>query len=103
MRKLFIFLMVLLAACNSPRIPDVGERNEADEYRYYVVMCKHPLGHVMRHIVDKSNWRNTYGSRSGVFRFRDIEGVYHENSIGCYTNDKIRVDKDGNLKKVPSV
>ena len=98
MRKLYIFLIVLLAACNPPNIPSGGERNEIDEYRYYVVMCKHPLGHVMRHVVDGSNWKNTYGSRSGVFRFKDVEGVYHENSIGCYTNDKIRVDKDGNPK-----
>ena len=103
MKKLCIVLCLLVSACNSPSIPDVGERNEVDEYRYYIVLCKHPAGHVMRHVVDKSNWRNTYGSRSGVFRFRDVEGVYHENSMGCYTNDKIRVDIEGNLKQNPGV
>ena len=95
MRKLFIFLIVLLAACNPPHIPTGEERNEIDNYSNYLIICKHPLGHIMKHIVSTSSWRNSYGSRSGVFRFRDIEGVYHENSIGCYTNDKIRVNKEG--------
>ena len=99
MNKLYLILVLLIAACNSPQIPTVEDRNESNKYSYYVVMCKHPLGHVMRHVVDRSTWKNTFGSRSGVFRFRDIEGVYHENSIGCYTNDKIRVDIEGNLKQ----
>mgnify|MGYP001318135105 CR=1 FL=1 len=103
MKKFLIVLCLLMSACNTTNISDAGEINEDDEYRYYIVVCKHPLGHVMRHVVDGSNWRNTYGSRSGVFRFRDVDGIYHENSMGCYTNDKIRVDKNGNLKTIPNV
>ena len=98
MYKFCLFLVLLLSACNSPHVPVDGD-NENDKYRNYVIMCKHPLGHVMKHIVSSSSWRNSYGSRSGVFRFRDIEGVYHENSTGCYTNDKIRVDIKGNVSK----
>ena len=99
MYKFFLVLVLFITACNSPQIPTVGDRNESDKHSYYVVMCKHPLGHVMRHVVDRTTWRNTYGSRSGVFRFRDVEGVYHENSMGCYTNDKIRVNKEGEAKQ----
>ena len=98
MYKLCLVLVLMITACNPPHIPSVGERNENDKHSYYVIMCKHPLGHVMRHIVNKKQWMNSYGSRSGVFRFRDVEGVYHENSMGCYTNNKASVDKEGNLK-----
>lgn len=103
MNKLYLILVLLIAACNSPQIPTVEDRNESNKYIYYVVMCKHPLGHVMRHVISKKAWKDTFGSRSGVFRFRDVKGVYHENSMGCYTNDKIRVDSEGNLKKNPGV
>lgn len=99
MKKLCIILCLLVSACNSPHVPTVGERNESDKYSNYVIMCKHPLGHVMRHIVSKASWANSFGSRSGVYSFRDVEGVYHENSMGCYTNDKIRVDKQGKAKQ----
>ena len=50
----------------------------------------------MRHVLSRSAWLNSHGTRSGLFRFRDVEGVYHENSGHCYTNDKLRVNKEGN-------
>tara|TARA_B100001989_G_scaffold251217_2_gene229933 strand:+ start:877 stop:1176 length:300 start_codon:yes stop_codon:yes gene_type:complete len=99
MYRICLFLVLLFAACNSPEIPSVGDRGESDKYSNYIITCKHPLGHIMKHVVSASSWRNSYGSRSGVFRFRDINGIYHENSVGCYTNDLLRVDKEGNFKK----
>jgi len=99
MYKFCLVLVLMITACNPPNIPSAAERNENDNNSYYIVMCKHPLGHVMRHVVSSKAWRDTYGSRNGVFRFRDVEGVYHENSMGCYTNDKIRVDKQGEAKQ----
>ena len=97
MKKLCIVLCLLSVAC-TPNNQSLEDRDESDKYKYYVVYCKHPLGHVMRHVINKSSWRNTYGSRNGVYRFRDVEGVFHENSGHCYTNDKEIVDKEGNLK-----
>ena len=96
MNKIFIVLMLLLSACNHS-VSNI-EPEQEDEYQYYVVMCKHPLGHIMRHVISKKAWKDTYGSRNGVFRFRDVEGVYHENSMGCYTNDKVRVNRQGKVE-----
>jgi len=93
MYKFVLCFVMLFSACNNS-----FDASAKDAYEYYVVYCKHPLGHVMRHVVSSKSWRNSYGSRSGVYRFRDTEGVFHENSTGCYTNDKMRVDKAGNLK-----
>jgi hypothetical protein len=99
MSKVFIILMLLFtAACNHS--DSNVEEVEEEEFINYVIFCKHPLGHVMRHVVSSKSWRNSYGSRSGVYRFRDLEGIYHENSMGCYTNDKLRVNIEGKIKEV---
>jgi hypothetical protein len=89
LKKICLAFILILSACNSTpkEVKSSGD--------YYEVWCKHPLGHVMKLVVDSGTWANLYAWKSGVFRFRDIKGVYHQTSIGCYTNDAVRVDKDG--------
>jgi hypothetical protein len=79
----------MLSACNST------SNEEKSKGEYYEVWCKHPLGHVMKLVVDSKTWLDLYSWQSGVFRFRDVKGVLHQSSIGCYTNDSARVDKEG--------
>jgi len=93
MYKFLLCLVLFVSACNKDE--EVDDISKAG-YENYIIICKHPLGHVMRHVVSRSAWLNSHGSRSGLFRFRDVEGVYHENSGHCYTNDKLRANKEGN-------
>ena len=99
MKKYFISLVLLslsFIGCNY-HINLEGQQ-QPENVDYYAIFCKHPLGHVMKHIVTKNTWKFSYGQRSGVHRFRDVQGVYHENSGHCYTNDKDIFDINGNLK-----
>lgn len=94
---IIIVLALLLSACNSPTSRSLNSKDveKENDYNYYVVMCKHPLGYVMKLIVDSETWADLYAWKSGVFRFKDVKGVFHQTSMGCYSNDLIRVSKEG--------
>jgi hypothetical protein len=98
----FLLLSIAFIGCNHhinlEEKPSKSIKTKKSDSSYYAIFCKHPLGHVMKHIVTENSWKMSYGSRNGVYRFRDVQGVYHENSGHCYSNDKDIFDIDGNLK-----
>jgi len=100
MKKYFISLLLLSLAfsgCNN-HINLEEKESDSQDIDYYAIFCKHPLGHVMKHIVTKKEWKMSFGWRSGVYNFRDVQGVYHENRGHCYSNDRDIFDINGNLK-----
>ena len=99
MKKYFIsFLLLSLAFVGCNQDNDLEEQQPPENVDYYAIFCKHPLGHVMKHIVTKKEWKMSFGWRSGVYNFRDVQGVYHENRGHCYSNDRDIFDINGNLK-----
>lgn len=54
----------------------------------YEVVCKHPMGHTLKYIVDQNNWNNLYNSRNSIWRFTDIKGNAVKLSGPCYTDNK---------------
>ena len=54
----------------------------------YEVVCKHPMGHILKYKVDKFQWGNLYNSRNSIWRFSDIEGNSIKTSGPCFTDNQ---------------
>ena len=86
MKKFYLVFILTITACNP------SQMKSQRSIDYYEVWCKHPLGHAIKLVVDYETWTNLYSGRAGVFRFKDVKGVKHQTSAGCYTNN-VAVDK----------
>ena len=67
MNKLFILLVVMFSiACS--------ETNAAGGGQKYELVCKHPMGHVVRYPVSYSSFWSRHANAAGIFRFETIDG-----------------------------
>lgn len=67
MNKLFILLVVMFSiACS--------ETNASGGGQNYELVCKHPMGHVVRYPVSYNTFWSPHNISGGIFRFETIDG-----------------------------
>lgn len=67
MNKLFILLVVMFSiACS--------ETNASGGGQNYELVCKHPMGHVVRYPVSYNTFWSPHNISGGIFRFETTDG-----------------------------
>lgn len=66
---------------------NTSDKNNKSNQTYEVV-CKHPMGHVLKYKVDSHQWGNLYNSRNSIWRFSDIKGNVVKTSGPCFTDNQ---------------
>ena len=66
MKYMLLLLVMLSAACS-----ETGS-GKADQK--YELVCKHPLGHIVRYPVSFDTFWSPHNMRGGIFRFRTLDG-----------------------------
>ena len=65
--KFFILLVVMFSiACS--------ETNAAEGDQKYELVCKHPMGHVVRYPVSFDTFWSPHANAAGIFRFKTTDG-----------------------------
>ena len=65
MKFLLLLLVMFFAACNGT---DSGK-----EEKKYEIVCKHPLGHIVRYPVSFDTFWHPHNMRGGIFRFKTTD------------------------------
>lgn len=81
-----VLLALLISGCDNQRKQD----NESKRPALYEIICKHPMGHVVRLTLTEREWKSPYGR--AIFNFVDVNGVKHIYA-NCHTNSNMRVIK----------
>ena len=67
MKLLLVVMLVMFSiACS-----EVGSR---DEDMKYELVCKHPLGHIVRYPVNFNTFWSPHNNAGGIFRFKTTDG-----------------------------
>ena len=74
------------------------DNNELDKNKHkgkelYTIVCKHPMGHVLRFTLDKNNWDHANNYRNSIWRFKTISGLKVALSGPCYTDSDMKIVK----------
>ena len=64
MKFLLLLLVMFSAACNE----------NADKGQKYEIVCKHPLGHVVKYPVSFNTFWSPHANAAGIFRFKTADG-----------------------------
>ena len=65
--KFFVLLLVMFSiACS--------ETNAAESGQKYELVCKHPIGHVVRYPVNSDTFWSPHANAAGIFRFETTDG-----------------------------
>lgn len=66
MNKLFILLVVMFSiACSETNAVGGGQK--------YELICKHPMGHVVRYPVSYNTFWSPHANAAGIFRFKTTD------------------------------
>ena len=60
----------------------------------YEIVCKHPMGHIMRIHLTKPEWDWATGYRNSVWIFTDINNVEVKTHGPCYTDNTMIITGD---------
>ena len=67
MKLLLVVILVMFSiACS--------ETGSGKEDQKYELVCKHPLGHIVRYPVSFDTFWSPHNMRGGIFRFRTLDG-----------------------------
>ena len=66
MKYMLLLLVMFSVACS--------ETGSGKEDQKYELVCKHPLGHVVRYPVSFDTLWSPHNMRGGIFRFRTLDG-----------------------------
>tara|TARA_Y100000996_G_C22431541_1_gene605878 strand:- start:237 stop:515 length:279 start_codon:yes stop_codon:yes gene_type:complete len=74
------------------------KNNEINDSKFkgkelFSVVCKHPMGHVLKFTLDKHNWDHANNYRNSVWRFDTIAGLTVKVSGPCYTDSSMKIVK----------
>ena len=65
--KFFILLAVMFSiACSETNATESGQK--------YELVCKHPVGHVVRYPVSFNTFWSPHANAAGIFRFKTTDG-----------------------------
>ena len=79
-----ILLACLIFGCSN----ESKQKDDAQKHDLYQIVCKHPMGHIVKLTVTEREWKSPYGR--AVFNFIDVNGVRHV-YVNCTTNSNMRV------------
>ena len=65
--KFFIILLVIFSIACSETGADKGSQK-------YELVCKHPMGHVVRYPVSLNTFWSPHNNSGGIFRFKTTDG-----------------------------
>ena len=66
MKYMLLLLVMFSIACS--------ETNAAEGDQKYELVCKHPIGHIVRYPVSLNTFWSPANTRGGIFRFKTIDG-----------------------------
>ena len=72
--KLFVLLAVLFSL-------GCSENNFQIKDQKYEIICKHPLGHIIRYPVSFDTFWNPHNIRGGIFRFKTTDNKIMRSSF----------------------
>ena len=81
-------VVILLLAYFTNGFESGDHKEDSKHIKSYEVVCKHPMGHTLKYVVDQNNWNNLYNSRNSIWRFTDIKGNSVKLSGPCFTDNK---------------
>jgi hypothetical protein len=87
---IFLSFQLLISCKNSDKL-DYKNRHEDDVYE---VVCNHPMGHIIRIHLVKSEWERATGYRNSVWRFTDVNNIEVKTHGPCYTDSTMIVTGD---------
>ena len=80
----FILMACLFFGCNNEN----KQQHDSEKPVLYEIVCKHPMGHIIKHTLTEREWNSPYGR--AIFNFVDVNGVKHI-YVNCHTNSNMRV------------
>ena len=87
---IFLSFHLLISCKNSEKL-DYNNKRKEDVYE---IVCKHPMGHIMRIHLTKSEWDWATGYRNSVWIFTDINNVEVKTHGPCYTDNTMIISGD---------
>ena len=91
MKKIVILkliVLVLLSACETKSNKNSYKNVKEDIYE---IVCKHPMGHIRRMHLVKSEWEHATDYRNSVWRFTDVNNIEVKTHGPCYTDSTMIV------------
>ena len=79
-----ILLACLIFCCSNEN----KQQHDFEKPELYEIICKHPMGHIVRLTLTEREWKSPYGR--AIFNFVDVNGVRHIYA-NCHTNSNMRV------------
>jgi len=84
-----ILVSVFLICCNSKETFNNSKKNNFSAY--YKVECKHPRGTIKEYVISQYEYNYVYKFRSGIFDFKDINGLEIKANNCFTTNVKVEI------------
>ena len=67
MKSLLVVMLVMFSIACSETVP-------ADSVQKYEIVCKHPVGHIVRYPVSFNTFWSPHNNAGGIFRFKTTDG-----------------------------
>ena len=81
-KAILLSLIIFCSACEKLQ-EEIKEINE-QEQKTYLIVCKHPFGHIVKYNVDPSSFQYPANFRGGIWYFRTTSGLKVRSTF-CHT------------------